>query len=738
MAYRKRKDLASIRRRVEDDGDKEGGPDVRILDDDSSSEDSIQEDNINDPEDNESQNSGYVSSSVPQPGEILSRKRLEQRKLDETRTSNNQDISNSRAVSESNGDLHMMLNGLSLPEDVKVVDGVHFDELGKDDRNYHSSTTVRSNPRENHLFEKLQDKRKREHEEYKKKRLEDPAFVPNRGSFFMHDHRHSGPTINGCRSFARVRGRGKLGSGNNFAHNSLNHSHDPSDVPWAHDMHDIITQPVLNNSTQDHPQHKPNLHSQATDSPLKDEPIGRSLSVTKSLGTVQIRVALPLMLKPINFSGTSLNQYTRLPDHRPPLRRDKPVRVSLPDHQTKYIYPTIDRSFIFIPRALRPNQQGFGGRGRGRGRSVFGSGGGYSRRTSVFGGSIYGSAHSPSVAMSRRSSLAYDINRETLSSPTGSVISRHQTVVSSSKPVVRLPPSIQDSHPSRLDSSSLRPEEPSPIRETSLNYDQTPKKCDQNGSMVTQNSDDNSKLPLPNSVSLESTLNDHHPKVTNNQQPKSQESITTFDFKSPSKAYFDPRLQYKPPLHNQAPAQVNTSNYSNDGILHSRDFFFPLQSSTRIPLSRIPERAIHAQAFQPNPYQSQQQFYLHPYQVMPQQHSYYYPPTYNSALSTPNNVPAYIQVPPQQSQHLPLPQTSQTENPLPQAGVQSLISQEINGMVYYYDPAQIPAIATYPAYQHQSSYPIQQVGTVGMGVIAPNPEGYYYASTPQEIVYHPQ
>lgn len=218
MGYRKRKDLASIRRRVEDDGDEEGGPDVRILDDDSFSEDSIQEDNVNDPEENESQNSGYVSSSIPQPGELLSRKKLEQRNSDNTNTLNNPDISISRAASESNGDLHMMLNGLRLSEDVKAMDGIHFDELGKDDRNYQSSSAVKSTPRENYSLEKSQDKRKREHEEYKKKRLEDPAFVPNRGSFFMHDHRHSGPTTNGFRSFARGRGRGKLGSRNNYAH----------------------------------------------------------------------------------------------------------------------------------------------------------------------------------------------------------------------------------------------------------------------------------------------------------------------------------------------------------------------------------------------------------------------------------------------------------------------------------------------------------------------------------------
>lgn len=37
--------------------------------------------------------------------------------------------------------------------------------------------------------ETLSERRRREHEEYKKKRDSDPAFIPNRGAFFMHDQR---------------------------------------------------------------------------------------------------------------------------------------------------------------------------------------------------------------------------------------------------------------------------------------------------------------------------------------------------------------------------------------------------------------------------------------------------------------------------------------------------------------------------------------------------------------------
>ncbi|KAI6248572.1 hypothetical protein HI914_03687 [Erysiphe necator] len=743
MAYRKRKDLASIRRRVEDDGDEEGGPDVRILDDDSFSEDSIQEDNLNDLEDNESQNSGYVSSTLPQPGELLSRKRLEQRNSGETKKLNKIDISTSRAASNSNSDFYMMINGSKLPEDIRTMSGAHFDELGKDNRTQHLPDATPSITHEKHLFEKFQDKRKREHEEYKNKRFEDPSFVPNRGSFFMHDHRHSGSAANGFRPFTRGRGRGKLGSVSTFVHNSTNHSHDPSSVQWTHDMHEIITQPVKPNIHKEDSQNISNSHPQATENPIKDESLSRTLSVTKSLGTVQIRVALPKMPKPIIFPKISFNQYTRLPDHRPPLRRDKPVRVSLPNHPTRYIYPTIDRSFIFIPRALRPNQQGFGGRGRGRGKSVFGSGGGISRRTSVFDGSMYGSAYSPSVAMSRRSSLAWEINKEALSSPTGSVLSRHHIAFGSSKPVVRLPPSKLDSQlpievlsPPKLDPPSLRPNETSPTQDSRLKLNKQLNNSGHNSSIVTH-SDNNYQLPEQNSVPLDSTSKDYEQKIDNISPLEIRERNANLDVKSPPIARLDPHLQAQQPSQNQVSGQVDASNYSHDGVLNSRDISYPPQTSNRTPLSRIPERAIHAQAFQPNIYQSQQ-IYLQPYQAVPQNHSYFCPPTYNSTLSQPSNVPAYIQIPPQQSQPLPIPHTSQTENPHSQTGIQSLIAQEINGMVYYYDAAQIPAIAAYPAYPQPPSYPIQQSGFVGMEMIGPNLDGYYYTNAPQEIMYHPQ
>ncbi len=71
---------------------------------------------------------------------------------------------------------------------------------------------VRSTAAMNQPVETPLERKRREHEEYKKQRDENPSFVPNRGAFFMHDHRHAGPAANGFRPFGRDnRGRGGRG-----------------------------------------------------------------------------------------------------------------------------------------------------------------------------------------------------------------------------------------------------------------------------------------------------------------------------------------------------------------------------------------------------------------------------------------------------------------------------------------------------------------------------------------------
>ena len=486
---------------------------------------------------------------------------------------------------------------------------------------------------------------------------------------------------------------------------------EPTEARWAHDMHEVITEPSPRNLQAP-------SYANGTANTSRSTPPNRALSTTKHIGNVQIRVFLATMDKPLVFPGIPMKQYTRLPDHRPPLRRDKPVRISLPDHPPRYIFPAVDRSFIFIPRAMRPNQQGFG---RGRGRSGLGSIGGYSRRTSVFGGSMYGSAYTPSVAMSRRSSLAREINRDGIVSPTGSTMSRPQMPIDTTRPVVKLPPTSQSAQPQNLPATDNGQQSgPPPV--TSL--------------------DD---LPRPQTYPLpqKPTFRENRPNPIPMHQPRPQKAVSVADIESPATLSFNPPQQHQQPFHQQVPIQVNGNGYSNDSMLHSRNPSYPSQTSTGTPLSQIPERAIHAQPFQPNPYQPQSQnFYQQPYQAMPPPpQGYYYPQNFNQGMAPSAGAPPFVPAQPQQQQP-PYSQSSQQSDAAAQASVQNLVAQEVNGMVYYYDAAQIPAVATFPAYQQPppQSYPLQQVGgVVGMGgMMTPSPDGFYYPQAPQGVVYYPQ
>jgi len=745
MVHRHRKDLAASRRRVEDEGDEEGVLDLGDLDDDSLSEGSIISEEDEAPEEDEEPAAETGSAGSPELAKVNGNGGRRSKDAKAT-TANGTSAESKRTLTNGTSDMDLMLNGLKISDQNGAAEEVHYEDLREDadiQEREPSLPVVKSTAQMDQPQELPHERRRREHEEYKKKRDADPAFVPNRGAFFMHDHRHSGPAANGFRPFGRGRGgRGRPGIGGPYAPSryvaiskfkshfrlltSTSQMHqpwEPTDAPWSHDMHEVISEPEPRNYPSSTYSNGPsNLPSRVPVSASSAAPPNRALSTTKHVGNVQIRVLLANMEKPIVFPGIPWKQYTRLPDHRPPMRRDKPVRISIPDHPPRYIFPAVDRSFIFIPRAMRPNQQGFGGRGRGT-RSAFGSMGGYSRRTSVFGGSVYGSQYTPSVAMSRRSSLAREVNRDSIISPNGSVMSRNQIPMDSSRPVVKLPPAGQIAQPP-LPTSESEPQNGNSQGATSL--------------------DD---LPRPQTYPLpqKPTFRENRPNPIPMHQPRPQKAVSVADIESPATLQFNPPQQHQQPFHQQVPIQVNGNSYPNDAMMHSRNPSYPSQASTGTPLSQIPERAIHAQPFQPNPYQQQssQNFYpQQPYQVMPPPQGYFYPQQgFSQGMAQPGGAAPFVPAQPQQQQ----PSFSQPPPPPPadpasQAGAQNLVAQEVNGMVYYYDAAQIPAVATFPAYQQPQSYPMQQVGgVVGMGgMMTPSPDGFYYPQQPQGVVYYPQ
>ncbi|TDZ26675.1 hypothetical protein Cob_v000370 [Colletotrichum orbiculare MAFF 240422] len=717
MAAARRRKIGH-RRRIEDEEDGEGGPDQLDLDDDSMTEGSIisyEHDHGNDSDTSNIDETSPVTPNVRKstanghgngsakpaardPSAIASRQ-------------------NNKAVS----DAQEKLRGLSLADEPESAQEPQNDD--NDATQPKTSAPLVVSSHSSRPTEPITERRRREHEEYKRRRDEDPAFVPNRGAFFMHDHRHAGPSANGFRPFGRGRGRGGArGGAIGGPYAPMNQLHSPTDPltsgQWAHDMHEAVTeQPPMRQ-----PRHMPEDEGPANGNgfiptcPVNPEPINRTLSTERVVGNITVRVCLPVLDKgPTAFPSVTLKQYTKLPDHRPPLRRDKPVRISLPQHPPKYIFPAVDRSFIFIPRAMRPNQQ----RTRGKPRSGLGSMGGFSRRTSVFGGSYYGSAYSPSIALSRRSSLAPD-GRDYLFSPTGSVMSRAPVPVEASRPIVRLPPAHHPHQPFYgHEAFPMHPGMPMQPNEASISDLPQPQ-----------------THPLPQKPAFQENRSTQIPM----HQPRPQKAVSVTNIESPTLNQGPQAFQQA--FHQQVPVQVSNGAPQET---HSRQPSYPTQHSTGTPLSQIPERAIHAAPFQPSIYHQQQQqqqqgFYNQPYSLMQpqQQQPYYYPGQYNGNMAPSATAPSFV---PSAQQGQGQGYSQQADPAIASAGGQgpgglNLVAQEVNGMVYYYDPAQVPAMNSYPNYQAPPQFG-PGVSNMG-GMVTPSPDGFYYQQPAPGMVYYPQ
>ncbi|KAH7083110.1 CASC3/Barentsz eIF4AIII binding-domain-containing protein [Paraphoma chrysanthemicola] len=602
-------------------------------------------------------------------------------------------IARSDATFPALKDTEMMLNGLQIAHGSKEADVVDF-ETGQAAA---SPAPAVGGPRQP---ETLGERRRREHDEYKKKRDADPAFIPNRGAFFMHDQR-SAPAQNGFRpAGGRGRGRGGIGGPFSPANSMRPQPTEATDSPWQHDLHETVNAPggpaQPTNLPIHHVPHAQQHAGRATQAPTPKPPQARNFSTTVHTHNALVRVFLPHMKAPILFQNVPIKQHTRLPNHRPPLRRDKPVRISLPPSAPRYIFPTVERSFIFIPRALRPNQQGFG-RGRGRFGS-FGAGAGFSsRRTSAYGGSVY----SPSVAMSRRSSIAREMGRDNLVSPAGSIMSRNGGFVDASRPVVRLPPG----GPRMSNTSSV-------VSPTNI----TPT------GMVGQHA-----YPLPQKP----TYRENWQGQLTMHQPRPQKAVSVAGIESPASMSFNPpQQQEQQPFHQQVPAHMNGASTSTEQqafYQHGRQPSYPSQVSNGTPLSNIPERAIHAPAFQPY-----QQAGFQPQPFVPQ--NYYYPPAgaQPQYMAPTGMVPMFVPGAQQPGYVMPVAAPPVTAPP-PAAGPPNMVAYESNGMTFYVDSNQLyqpPAMEGYAP----PSFAVPGMG----GMMTPGPDGsYYYPQQMQSAGYYP-
>ena len=197
---KRRRPAIQSRRRAEDEGEDESGA-IPEQEDDSASEISAGSDADEDADGEASDDSGLETREIETRGQdsqaIISAVNGEQNKAEDT-------ITSTASVAETdvptlNADTDAMLNGLA-GGDKQSAEGIDFEEATKEIGTI--ATPVGPSA--------FSEARRKEHEEYKRRRDADPAFVPNRGGFFMHDQRSVAPLQNGFRPFGRggARGRG--------------------------------------------------------------------------------------------------------------------------------------------------------------------------------------------------------------------------------------------------------------------------------------------------------------------------------------------------------------------------------------------------------------------------------------------------------------------------------------------------------------------------------------------------
>ncbi|KAJ6258893.1 hypothetical protein Dda_5788 [Drechslerella dactyloides] len=777
----RRKDIGLSRRRVRDEDETEIGEDGAEVVDDSASEDSgftddeFDEDNESEETYSDDETAAAVHDSTKHPG-----------------------VNGSTPVAvveQGRGDTQLMLNGIRNGGDGDG-EAVDFDQMGERDnaggsqaaegavvgtpvkkqsdrksksrrKTTEPSRSSDQTPSPTPVNETPFERKRREAEEYRKKRESDPSFVPNRGTFFMHDHRSDSGGGNGFRPFGRGRGRNGF---NNFARyglfgvatglllgvllTTIVDSTPDTGGAWKHDMHEEIvaaerereqqrpqrpqrqgeqrTVPQASQTSQSVPntttQHQQQTQPASAPRPANNNhPPNRFFDTTVNKGNVQIRVSLPGMKESKVFDDFSVKIYTKLPYHRPPLRRDKPVRISLPEALPRYIYPAISRSFVFIPRAMRPGGSGFtrggivgGGLGpTPRRGSLAGSYRGGIQTSSVYGGT---STHAPSVAMSRRSSIHQDFVRPPISfGNIPAVNPRGQSP--SMRPIVRLPPNApimgqRDQVPPPHDGAYA------PMSAISAD-----------GGLITQPQDNAIIAPALDIQPSEpkSAHREHHVSLPMH-QPKPQKTVSVENIETPVQYNFANTNYPTPGPYSDG---IPTPGYVNPQ--HNRVPSYPSQPSTT-PHSQIPDQAVHARPFQPA--YPQPGYY---YPVPP--HAMYPPPP---ALHPQPPMPHHIQGPPPPyvpspaaMPYVPQAQLPGPAMPPPGAPMSETFAQEQNGTVYFYNSSQLyqggypqymPPVAMVPP---GSGQPDSQVpGAVHMNGMYYYPQMVPVPMVPQGPVYY--
>ena len=195
MAPHRRNNIIARRRRVEDEGEEEDGSIGGDLDDDSLSEGSamtIPEDDADGEGSDVSEGDTTASPKVDKPKDQVNGDGKTHHEPTQP--------SDAAAFGTKMADTEAMMNGMKISESTDKAEEIHFEDMSSE----HGTTAEETShiPVESQSKrETFAERKRREHEEYIKERNENPAFVPTRGGFFLHDKRSTDSSSNGYRPF---------------------------------------------------------------------------------------------------------------------------------------------------------------------------------------------------------------------------------------------------------------------------------------------------------------------------------------------------------------------------------------------------------------------------------------------------------------------------------------------------------------------------------------------------------
>jgi len=192
------------RRRREDDGEEEESF-LGEVDDDSVSEGSVISPGDEDADGEGSDASGEDDESRPSPKTKEQAVVAKSSRIAQNGTA-------SKSAFKPSTEAEVMLNGLKISATNDQPDEIHFEDMAAADGPLAESIVEGQNGASKQ--DTAADKSRLEHQEYLRQRDTNPAFVPNRGGFFLHDDRSAPAHPNNFRAFGRGRGRGLQINGN--------------------------------------------------------------------------------------------------------------------------------------------------------------------------------------------------------------------------------------------------------------------------------------------------------------------------------------------------------------------------------------------------------------------------------------------------------------------------------------------------------------------------------------------